>query len=94
MNRLVAVALCASALMAATVDDGRTREAPRPSQAAPNQSIQAVTGSASQSTPLFKIGGMTVHIWAPVEPTYNANANRNLSGDALWESGMPTGRGG
>jgi len=37
-----------------------------------------------RSPPLFKIGGLSVHVWAPVEPDYNAEANRNLAADQLW----------
>jgi hypothetical protein len=37
-----------------------------------------------QSRPLFKIGGLPVHVYAPVEPPYNAAANRNLAADPLW----------
>jgi hypothetical protein len=37
-----------------------------------------------QSRPLFKIGALPVHVHAPVEPPYNAAANRNLAADPLW----------
>jgi hypothetical protein len=37
-----------------------------------------------QSRPLFKIGGLPVHVYAPVAPPYNAAANRNLAADPLW----------
>ena len=37
-----------------------------------------------QSRPLFKIGGLPVRVYAPVEPPYNAAANRNLAADPLW----------
>jgi hypothetical protein len=96
MNRVGTVVLGASALIAATVDSGWARrvEAPNASQARPTNSVPAVTESSSpQPTPLLTIGRMRVYLWAPVEPTYDANTNRNLAADPLWESGMPTAQG-
>ncbi len=90
MNRMGAVVLGASGLMAATIDAGWSRGAavPNASQATPTQSVPAVTESiAPQSTPLFTLRGMTVYLWAPVEPTYDANMNRNSAANPLWESG-------
>lgn len=37
-----------------------------------------------QSRPLFTIGRLAVGVDAPVEPSYNAAANRNLAADPLW----------
>ena len=39
---------------------------------------------AGPSRPLFRIGGLPVGVDAPVEPPYNAAANRNLAADPLW----------
>jgi hypothetical protein len=44
--------------------------------------------SNGQSRPLFKIGGLSVRADAPVEPPYNAAANRNLAADPLWGPGL------
>lgn len=38
----------------------------------------------SGSPPVFTLGGLPVHVWAPVPPYYNARANRNLAADPLW----------
>jgi hypothetical protein len=53
-----------------------------------DQQIGAASGPAPRDPgrlpPLFKIGGLPVHVWTPVEPDYNAHANRNLAADRLW----------
>jgi hypothetical protein len=40
-----------------------------------------------QSSTLFTIGGLDLHIWAPVEPHYNGEANRDPAGEPLWTPG-------
>lgn len=53
-----------------------------------DQQIGAAGNPASReqggSPPLFRIGGLPVRVWTPVEPDYNAAANRNLAADQLW----------
>lgn len=34
--------------------------------------------------PLFMLGNLSVGIWAPVAPPYDATANRNLAADMPW----------
>ena len=96
MNRIGAIALGASVLMVATVASGRARssEFPGASQATPAQSVPAGGESrVPQSTPLFTIGGVVgVYLWAPVEPAYDANANRDLAANPSRESSGPTTR--
>ena len=97
MNRIGAVVLGASALMVATVAAGRAQrsEVPSASQTTTAQSVPAGTGrNIPESKPLFMIGGVGVYLWAPVEPPYDANANRNLAADPLWEAGMSTAQSG
>jgi hypothetical protein len=90
------MALGASVLMVATVASGRARssEVPGVSQATPAQPIPAGNNSSvPQSTPLFTIGGVVgVYLWAPVEPAYDANANRDPTANPLWGSSGPTTR--
>jgi hypothetical protein len=43
--------------------------------------------SGQQPRPLFKIGGLEVGVWAPVEAPYNAKMDRNLAADPLWGPG-------
>jgi hypothetical protein len=96
MNGIGAIALAASVLMVATVASGRARssEVPGASKATPAQSVPAGNkSSVPPSTPLFTIGGVVgVYLWAPVEPAYDANANRNIAANPLWESSGPTTR--
>jgi hypothetical protein len=96
MNGIGAIGLGASVLMVATVASGRawSSEVPGASQATPAQSVPAGNKSGvPQSTPLFTIGGVVgVYLWAPAEPAYDANANRNLAANPLWESSGPTTR--
>ena len=76
MNKIGEIVLGASVLMVATAASGRARssEVPSASQATPIESVPVVTESRTpQSTPLFMIGGMTVYLWAPMEPTYDLN---------------------
>jgi hypothetical protein len=96
MNRIRAIVLGASVLMVATAASGRARspEVPSASQATPTQSAPGVTeSSAPQSAPLFTFRGMTVYLWAPVEPTYDADMNRNSAADPMWEWGMAPAQG-
>ena len=43
--------------------------------------------SREQSRPLFTIGGLEVHVWAPLEAPYNAKMNRSGVEDPLWSQG-------
>jgi hypothetical protein len=96
MNGIGAIALGASVLMVATVSSGRAgnSDVPGASQATPAQFVPAGNKSSlPQPTPLFTIGGVVgVYLWAPVEPAYDANANRDIAANPLWESSGPTTR--
>ena len=92
MKTTGAAALGISALLVATCVCARA-------QSPQTQSIShAVTGSPDasgtveglpQSHTLFTIAGLGVSVWAPVEPVYNGNANRNLAADPMWEAVPP-----
>ncbi|HEY0182534.1 MAG TPA: hypothetical protein VGC09_06960 [Rhodopila sp.] len=91
MKMIGAVALGAVALMAATAATAQAQNPQVPDStlfsrapAAPPASLQA----QSQPRPLFTIGGLEVHLWAPVESPYNANMNRNQAANPLWEAGQ------
>jgi hypothetical protein len=49
----------------------------------------AADGSARHepSSPLFAIDGLDVHIWAPLEPHYNGEADRDPAAEPLWNAG-------
>jgi hypothetical protein len=54
---------------------------PNQSQPAPIESIQGnVEDNAPEGQPLFTIGGLGVHVWAPVESPYDSHANGSLAG--------------
>jgi hypothetical protein len=40
--------------------------------------------SETQSAPQFTIGGVGVHVWAPLEQHYNSGANRDPAGEPPW----------
>jgi hypothetical protein len=44
----------------------------------------SLEGSAPQSQPLFTIGELGVHVWAPVESPYDSHANTNLATGSLF----------
>ena len=101
MNMIGAVGLGVFALMVVTVASGRAQtspsgrtknsEVPSISQEKMVQSVPAGTEkSVSEFTPLFMIGRVPVYLWAPVEPPYNPNANRDPAADPLWLAGMAT----
>lgn len=99
MKTLGAAVLGASVLMLATgafAQPQRSVQGQNPKAATVHkvEQTQAIQGNdtsgTQQSTPLFTLGNVGVHLWAPVEPSYNANANRNLAADPLWEANMAT----
>jgi len=92
MKRTGAAVLGLFAVMVATGVSAAAQSPQTPSMS------QAVTGSSDasgtveglpQSHTLFTIAGLGVSVWAPVEPVYNGNANRNLAADPLWEAVPP-----
>lgn len=40
--------------------------------------------SEPESRALFTVAGLEGHLWAPVEPHYDADNDRNLAADPLW----------
>jgi hypothetical protein len=56
------------------------------SEPAPMESVQGTLESnAPESQPLFNLGGVGVHVWAPVESPYDSHANTNLA--HVWGAG-------
>jgi hypothetical protein len=89
MNQIMALALGGLAVMAASTAHGQERNTPDPDTSSVFGTGQAAVGSPPgepRSSPLFTFGGLNVHVWAPMEPHYNADANRNLAGDPLWHT--------
>jgi hypothetical protein len=66
--------------------NGDGQSAPPPFTSARDQS-KSVSVDALRTRPLFTIGGVGVHVWAPVPPPYNAEANGDLAARYLWGAG-------
>jgi hypothetical protein len=65
-------------------DDGQVASPPSASKLA---EFHPVLAGAPRSSPLFTIGGIEVHVWAPVAPPYNAEANGDLATKDIWSAG-------
>ena len=91
MNTTGALMLAIFVAVGATTASGQEQY---PNKAGANPQVGASIAevapepSDQQSRPLFTIGGLPVRAWAPVEPHYNAAANRNLAADPLWGPGF------
>lgn len=92
MNRIGGTILGASALVIVTAASvqAQTAEAPGLRQTSNADSVTLpVEKSRPQQSPLVVAGQVGVYLWAPVEPAYNAKADRNLAADPLWEAEGP-----
>jgi hypothetical protein len=49
--------------------------------------FHSVLAGAPQSSPLFTIGGVEIHMWAPVAAPYNAESNGDLATKDIWSAG-------
>ena len=89
MNMIRAAVLGVTVLMAATAVPALAQSPQLPNTSGMTQApgiAGAPQQSERQSRPLFTIGGLEVHMWAPVEPYYNANINRPLAEVPLWDN--------
>jgi len=87
MNPTGAAILRATALMVATVASAQaqSRQVPSTGQVTAAPSVQATPRQGTpQSRPLFTIGHLEVHLWAPMELPYDANMNRTFAADPVW----------
>jgi hypothetical protein len=66
--------------------NGDSQSAPPPFTSARDQS-KSVSVDALQTRPLFTIGRVGVHVWAPVPPPYNPETNGDLAPRHLWGAG-------
>ena len=88
MNQIMALAFGGLAVMAASTAHGQERSTLTPDTGHTLGIGPAADGSPPgepRSSPLFTLGGLDVHVWAPVEPHYNADANRDPAGEAFWD---------
>ncbi|HEX3575886.1 MAG TPA: hypothetical protein VHU42_14890 [Rhodopila sp.] len=90
MNKTAAVTFTVSALLMATVATTRaeTVRIPSTSETTQNPLVPpAPQSNGPQSRTLFKIAGVPVHLWAPVEAPYDANMDRTAAANPIWEDG-------
>jgi hypothetical protein len=96
MNRIVAVAFGVLAVVGATAAFGQERNPQIPGTGEVTGTGTTGNGSSlgigfgradRQSPPPFTFGGLDVRIWAPVEPHFNTEANRNLAEQTIWGAG-------
>ena len=86
MKTIGVVVLGASVMMLATVAHVRAQNPDWDvNQTRQTNSVEgSLEGSVPQSQPLFTIGGVGVHVWAPVESPYDSHANTNLATGSLF----------
>jgi hypothetical protein len=87
MNQITAMAIGGLAMVAASAAHGQERNTPVADANSAFGIGQDAVGSPPaepRSSPLFTFGGLNIRVWAPVEPHYSADANRNLAGEPLW----------
>jgi hypothetical protein len=90
MNRIIAVAFGGLAVVAASMAHGQERSSLAPDAGYVFGVGLTADGSARdepRSAPLFTIGSLPVRVWAPVEPHYNGDANRDPAAESLWGPG-------
>jgi hypothetical protein len=83
MKMINAVFLTAASLMLGTVAAAQAQSPQLPS-ASQETRAPSLQNDPQNAHPLFTIGHLEVHVWAPVEPHYDANMNRTLAGDPPW----------
>jgi hypothetical protein len=86
----MAVAFGGLAVMAVSNAHGQDRASPMPDTGHAYGLGYAADGAARnepRSNPLFTVGGMDVRIWAPVEPHYNSDADRDPAAESFWHAG-------
>lgn len=87
MNQMLAVACVGLAVVAASNVRGQQRRSLPPGPAYVVGVGPAADDSArghSLSTPVFTFGGLDVRVWAPVEPHYDGDADRDGAGESFW----------
>jgi hypothetical protein len=84
--RAAAVLLCVGVGSTYAVYGDR-QSAPPPPFASTLAEFHSVLAGPAQTSPLFTIGGFEVHLWAPVAPPYNAEANGDPATRDIWSPG-------
>jgi hypothetical protein len=81
-----ATALFSVGIGSACAGDVYGEAAPTPFTAMQSQ-VNSVSVDIPRRSPLFIIGRVEVRVWAPVAPSYNAEANRDLATRYIWGAG-------
>jgi hypothetical protein len=86
MKRTIAVAFVGFAVVAATTAYGQEPGSPIVDESHVFGTGLSADGSAMDQppSPLLTIGGLDVRVWAPMEPHYNGEANRDSAAEPLW----------
>ena len=87
MLMLRAAAMMFSLGISSTYAGDDTSQSARPPFTPIQDQPHSVSVGASQAPPLFTIGRIEVHVWAPVAPPYNAEANEDLATKNIWGAG-------
>jgi hypothetical protein len=83
---LTLVATAASGQVKQPVADPPPRPVPSESQTITAEPVPTnPDASVTEPRPLFNIGNVPVDVWAPVEPPYDANMNRNQAANPVWD---------
>jgi hypothetical protein len=90
MHPIMAVVFGGLAVVVVSTANGQERRSPMPGTGHAFGIGSAADGAAQdepQSCALFTVGNLDVHVWAPVEPHYNGEADRDPAAESLWARG-------
>jgi hypothetical protein len=90
MNRKTAIAFGGLFVVAASAAYGQQQNSPvvGPGYVFGNESVSdSATRDELPLPALLTIGGVPVHVWAPVEPHYSSEADRDPAAQSLWTGG-------
>jgi hypothetical protein len=84
MNRWVAVVFGVVAVAGAATANGQEQYPQAPGVGQVTEPGLVPGQEDRQSRRLFTLDGLDVHVWAPLEPHYSAEVNRNPAGQTIW----------
>jgi hypothetical protein len=90
MNVILTAALGGLAMVAASAAFGQERSSLAPDTGYELGTEPGANGSAQgepRTFPLFTLGDLDVRVWTPLEPHYNAEANRDPAAEPFWGAG-------
>jgi hypothetical protein len=84
MNQLISVAIGGLALVAASTAHGQDLRPLSPDGGYVFGAGPEPVPDEPRTSPLFTLGGLDFRVWAPVEPDYSIESNRDPAGEPLW----------